>query len=151
MKNKPTYYKELEQRVKELEKKVVKGKRAEEALRESEEKYRILFENSKDSSYITTREGDILEANQSHLDLFGYTREEISEWNAQSTYVNPEHRSRFKKRIEENGFVKDFEARLRKKDGTELDCLVTAYVRLTREGSIAGYQGIIRDVTELKR
>jgi len=125
-------------------------KQTEEALRESEEKYRILFESSKDPSYITTREGDIVEANQSHLDLFGYTREEIFEWKAQSTYVDPDDRSRFKKEIEENGFVKDFEARLRKKDGTEIDCLVTATARRSREGSIVGYQGIIRDVTELK-
>ena len=126
-------------------------KEKEGALRESEEKYRILFESSKDPSYITTHEGDIVEANQSHLDLFGYTREDIFEWKALSTYVNPDDRSRFKKEIEENGFVKDFEAKLQKKDGTKIACLITASVRRSKEGGILGYQGIIRDVTELKR
>ncbi|MFQ5485497.1 MAG: PAS domain S-box protein, partial [Desulfobacterales bacterium] len=78
-------------------------KQANEKLRASEKKYRVLFEASMDSIYITTREGDIIDANQSHLDLFGYSREEISEGKAQDTYVNPDERSRFKKEMEENG------------------------------------------------
>ena len=124
---------------------------AEKAQRESEEKYRILFESSRDASFITTWEGNIVEANPSHLDLFGYSREEISDWNAKDTYVNPDDRSRFRKEIEENGSVKDFAVKLRKKDGTEMDCLITATVQRSKEGSIVGYQGIIRDITKLKR
>jgi len=126
-------------------------KQANEELRENEKKYRILFENSKDPIYITTREGDIIDANQSHLDLFGFTREEIFEWKAQDTYANPDDRFRFKKELEENGSVKDFEVKLKKKDGTEMDCLITATVRRSKGGDILGYQGIIRDITERKQ
>ena len=129
---------------------IVQTSQSEEALRESEGKYRILFESSKDPIYITTREGDIIEANQAHLDLFGYTREEVSDWKAMDTYVDPDDRSRFKKEIEEYGSVKGFEVKLRNKDGTEMDCLITATVRRSREGSILGYQGIIRNITERK-
>lgn len=130
---------------------ITERKRAEEMLRESEEKYRILFSTSKDAVFITTREGNVVEANQSHLDLFGYSMEEISEFNSKGTYINPRDRSRFQKEIEENGFVKEFEVRLRKKDGSEMDCLITATVRRSKDGSIVGYHGTIRDVTEIKK
>ena len=126
-------------------------KRAEEALRESEEKYRTLFEDSKDAIYIATREGNIVSANQSFVDVFGYTKEEITEWKTEDTYVDADYRSRFTKMIEENGFVKDFEAKLRKKNEAEMDCLITATIQRSTNGNIVGYQGIIRDITELKR
>jgi PAS domain S-box-containing protein len=130
---------------------ITERKRAEEALRESEEKYRTLFETSQDANYITTPEGKIIEANQSHLDLFGYTKEERFGFRVAETYVNPDDRLRFRKEIEEKGAVKNFEVTLRKMDGTEIDCLITATVRRSKEGGILGYQGIIRDVTERKR
>ncbi len=130
---------------------ITERKRAEAALRESEERYRNLSEQSRDAIYITTREGKLAYINQSFLDLFGYTREKITDLNAKDTYINPDDRSRFKKETEQKGSVRDFEVRLRKKDGTEMDCLITATVRQGDDGNILGYQGIIRDITEYKR
>ncbi len=130
---------------------ITERKRAEAALRESEERYRNLSEQSRDAIYITTREGNLAYINQSFLDLFGYTREKITDLNAKDTYINPDDRSRFKKETEQKGSVRDFEVRLRKKDGTEMDCLITATVRQGDDGNILGYQGIIRDITEYKR
>jgi len=46
--------------------------------------------------------------------------------------------------------VRDFEVTLRKKDGTEIECLISANTRTADDGSIIGYQGIIRDITEKK-
>jgi len=126
-------------------------RQAEEALKRSEEKYRTLFEDSRDAVYITTREGKFIEANQSFLDLFGYSREEIIDLKAQEAYVNPDDRSRFQKEIEQKGSLRDFEVKLRRKDATEMDCLISATVRRADDGSILGYQGIIRDITEKKR
>lgn len=121
------------------------------ALRQSEEKYRTLFEDSRDAIYIKTREGKFLDVNQSWLDLFGYTREEMIGLDAIKIYVNPGDRSRFQREIEEKGSVRDYEVKFRKKDGTQMDCLLTATVRLAIDGSVLGYQGIIRDVTAYRQ
>ncbi len=126
-------------------------KQAEEALRESEERYRTIFEDSRDAIYITTREGIFVEVNQSLLNLFGYIREEMIGLNAMQIYVNPDERTRFQKEIEQNGSVKNYAVKFRKKDGTEMDCLLTSTLWKDINGTILGYQGIIRDVTELKK
>jgi len=125
--------------------------RVEEILRESEEKYRTLFEGSKDAVFITTRQGKFVDFNQSFLDLFGYSKDELMSLHAQETYVHPEDRRRFQKEIEQKGFVRDYELKLRKKDGKEMDCLLSASVRRGKDGTILGYQGMIRDITERKR
>jgi PAS domain S-box-containing protein len=85
------------------------------------------------------------------VNLFGYSREEIIGLKAGETYVHPEDRLKFKQKIGCEGFVRDHEIKLRKKDGTEMECLLTAIVRRTADGNILGYQGIIRDITERKR
>ncbi|MBI3463968.1 MAG: PAS domain S-box protein [Planctomycetes bacterium] len=94
-------------------------KRAEVALRAGEERYRTLFEDSRDAIYIVTRE-----------------------------YVHPAERDRFQQEIEQDGSVRDYEVKLRKKDETAMDCLLTSTLRRAEDGTILGYQGVIRDVTE---
>jgi diguanylate cyclase (GGDEF)-like protein/PAS domain S-box-containing protein len=126
-------------------------KRAEEALRESEKRYRTLFQDTRDAINITTRDGQVLDANQSFLDLFGYTREDLAGLNAKELYVDPVDRRRFQEEIERKGSVRDYEVRLRKKDGKEMDCLVTSTLRRGEDGRVLGYQGFIHDVTERKQ
>jgi PAS domain S-box-containing protein len=142
---------ELRNANEQLEREIAERRRAEEVLRESEKRYRILFEGSRDAIYVTSREGKIVDANQVLLDLLGYSREEMMGLNAQNTYVYPEDRREFQQHIEREGFVRDYEIKLRKKDGTEMDCLITAAVMWTDDEKKVGYQGIIRDVTEYKQ
>jgi PAS domain S-box-containing protein len=130
---------------------IIQRKRSEDAVRQGEEKYRTIFEGSRDAIYVTTREGKLVNANEAMLNLFGYTRDEITYLNVQELYVNPEVRKKFQQEIEEKGYVKDFELRLRKKDGTELNCRLTSTIRHANDGTILGYQGIIHDFTEHKR
>lgn len=130
---------------------ITEQKLAKEALRESDKKYRTLFEDSRDAIYITRREGEFVDVNQSALDLFGYTKEEMVGLDARKIYVDPIDRSRFQQKIEANGFVRDYEIKFCKKNGTEMDCLLTATVRYANDRSVSGYQGIIRDMTEAKR
>ena len=138
---------ELSKTIEFLKEEVTEHMQAEEALRESEEKYRTLFQESRDAIYITTREGKFVDINQSFLDLFGYTREEMADLKAQETYAIANDRSRFQQEIEQKGSVRDFELNLRKRDGTEMNCLLTATARRAADGRILGYQGIIRDIT----
>jgi two-component system cell cycle sensor histidine kinase/response regulator CckA len=140
----------LRQRVGELEALKTELNRAENTLRNSEKRYRDLFEQSNDAIYITTREGEHVEANQSFLDLFGYTSEEIKAIKAQNIYADPADRLTFQREIERKGSVSDFEVKLRKKDGTAITCLLTATVRQANDGKILGYQGIIRNISERK-
>jgi len=126
-------------------------RQAEEALREREEQYRTLFEGSKDAIFISSCEGNFIDFNQAYMDLFGYTPEEMKLLNARETYLNPDDRERFKQEVEREGAVRDFELQLRKKDGSPLDCLLTASARRDAGGNIIGYHGIIRDVTERKK
>jgi diguanylate cyclase (GGDEF)-like protein/PAS domain S-box-containing protein len=134
-----------------LRQEIEERKRVEEALCKSEERFRTLFEHSREAIYITAQDGKIVNFNQSMLEMFGYSREEIMEVKAQEMYVNPDDRNRFQQQIEQKGFVRDYEVRLRKKNGTEMDCLITAIVRRDASGSILEYQGILRDITERKQ
>ena len=123
----------------------------EEARRQSEEKYRRLFEGSRDAIYMTTRDGRFIDANPSMLEMFGYSREELLSTNSSLLYVSPQDRARLQKELEKVGSVRQHELKLKRRDGSVLDCLKTAAVQRADDGSIIGYQGIIHDITERKR
>ena len=131
-------YEQLEQRVVE---------RTEE-LGESEQRYRNLFENSSDAIFIA-KEGKIVAFNQAALDLFGFSLEEAIGSNTTDRFVDP---NRLREEVARVGSVRDFEVKLLKKDGTVMDCLVTASRRVAGdESDSAEIQGIIRDITERKQ
>src|SRR5208283_4805540 len=107
-------HEELERRVQErtselvsinqqLEQEIVQRKRADEALRESEQRYRTLFEESRDAIYMTTRDGRLVDANQAFLNLYGFTREEAENMDILNIYNDPAERKRFQENIERNG------------------------------------------------
>ena len=121
----------------------------EEALRRSERRYRRIFRDSQDAIYVSSREGNIEEMNPAGLELLGYSNDELREMEASDLYADPAERTRFRRVIREEGQVRDFEVRLRTKDGQVLDCVLTSTLRW-ENGEITGYQGIIRDVTERK-
>jgi PAS domain S-box-containing protein len=122
-----------------------------QALRASESKYRQLFESLKDPVYISTIEGTVMDANPAFFSLFGYTTDDLGQLKTQDLYVNPENRAGFIKALKKSGFVKDHLEKLRTRDGSEMDCLVTATFRRSGDGEILGYQGSIRDISEVRR
>lgn len=129
---------------------VTERSRAVTALRRSERRYRRLFEDSRDAIAITTPEGAIIDANPAAMNLLGYQREEFPDLNATSVYVNPARREELQEKLEERGFVRDEEVRMRTKEGKELVCLLTMSVRRDENGHVEAYQAIFRDITERK-
>ncbi len=124
---------------------------ARQKLLESERRYRILFDESRDGIFITSRDGTLMDANRSFLEIFGYAREEMIGTNVRELYLNPFDRERYQQTIESEGSVKDYELLLKNREGGELSCQLTATVRQGEDGSVLGYQGSVRDVTERKR
>ncbi len=122
-----------------------------QTLTESEAKYRSLFENSKDAVYISSKDGSLIDINRAAVDLFGYKKEELLSMKIENLYANPSDGIKFMAEIEEQGFVKDYSVDFKKKDGTILSTLIMAAVQEGEDGSVTGYEGIIRDVTERKR
>jgi PAS domain S-box-containing protein len=130
---------------------ITERKRAEESIRESEEKYRRLFDESIDAIYITSRGGKFLDANQAAIELFGYAREElINNINIRKLYIHSGDRDKFQQEIERKGSVRNYPIEFHKKNGTRMNCLITTTLRVSTDGDILGYQGIIRDITKRK-
>lgn len=120
-------------------------------LVQSNQRYQLLFENSKDAIYMAARDGAILAINHTALELFQYSENELIHLKCKELYTDVDQYQSFKKAIEKEGFVKDFEACMQKKNGDRIDCLVTAHVLTDGDDVILGVQGIIRDITEKKR
>jgi PAS domain S-box-containing protein len=116
-------------------------------LNESNQRYQLLFENSKDAIYMADWNGRLLAVNQALIDLCGYSREEIMAGRIDRLHVDPKRHQQLRTEIEHEGFIKDFDVRLKREDGSILECLVTAHLLTTANGRIEGYQGILRDVT----
>jgi len=123
-------------------------KQSQEALIETERKYRRVFENSKDMIYITSVGGKFVDVNQAGLEMLGYTnKKDMMKVHLKDLYFDPDDRKRFQNQMTQKGFAKDFEVKLRRKDGTPLDGLMTANIRKEEEGVITGYEGIIKDIS----
>ncbi len=126
--------------------------RAEEALRTSEEKYRTLFEESKDTVYMSTPDGKLLDINTAGLETFGYSSKEemLAIDIARDIYHNPEEREKFVRALDTYGYVKDFEKTLKRKDGQDISVIETTTVVRDGHGKPVAYRGILRDITRQK-
>ena len=118
--------------------------------REAEEKYRSLFERSTDAVFITTPAGSFLDMNPAGIEMLGYqSMPELLKIDIdRDVYLDPAARQRFRDLIDRDGYVKDLEFNIKKRDGTQITILETATAVRDDAGDIIYYQGILRDVTE---
>ncbi len=127
-------------------------KQSYKALKKAKEKYRTIFENSKDMVFITTMDGKFIEINQAGMEMLGYSdKNELMGTKVSDTYLHREVSKVFRKEIAKEGFLKDFEAKLKRKDGTTVDCLITATLRKDGKGDAIGYEGIIKNISDRKK
>lgn len=121
----------------------------EQDLRLSEGNYRRLFEGSEDMIFFTDRNGRITDINKAGIHLLGYAtkNELLTLASIERVYAKTMHWLVFKKQIDRQGFVKDFEAQFRRKDASILHCLLSGQAVRDAAGRIIGYQGIAKDIT----
>jgi len=127
-------------------------RQTERALRESEERYRGLFENSKDIIYVHNMSGRYTSVNRAGETVSGYTREEIIGrpfWD----FIAPEYvksaREYLCKKLEEVGET-SYEVELVTKDGQRIPVEVTSRI-IYKEGLPIAVQGTARDIRERKQ
>ncbi len=132
---------------------ITEKKLAEEALRESEEKFRTLFEESKDAIYIGTPDGKILDCNPTSVELLGFSSmEEFMQLeNIAQVYDDPKDREALITELKRKGFIKDIEVALRRKDGEKIFVIVTIDQVMDEGGNITAFRAIAHDITERKR
>ncbi|MGD2124917.1 MAG: PAS domain S-box protein [Desulfobacteraceae bacterium] len=128
---------------------ITERKRAEEELRESEEKYRNLFDNAQAGMFRTRiSDGKILEANRRAADILGYDSLDdfIAEYVFSKHYVDPGTRERMLHELTEKGEINNFEARFSRKDGSVIWARYSARIYPEK-----GYlEGLAIDITEEK-
>ena len=126
-------------------------KRAERALRESEEKYRSIFESIQDVYYEVTLDGIILEVSPSIEEVSRYKREEVIGKSLYDIYADPKKRDEFVKEILRDGKVTDYEILLKDKDGSQHYCSITAKLVSDEHGNPVKIIGSGHNITKRKK
>jgi PAS domain S-box-containing protein len=130
--------------------------RALSVQRLAEESYRKLFEASIDGIYVTTPSGELLNANPALARIMGYdTPEQLisgaSSDIAHNVYVHPSAREEFKRLMQRDGMVREFEYQVRQRNGNILWLSDSATVVRDDDGEVTRYEGAVRDITDQKR
>ncbi len=116
-------------------------------LKVSEQKYRSLFDNSKDAIYIIDRNGRFMHINRSFTDLFGINPENILEKSISDIFHNRDDMLNIQLDIDEYGFSQDQIFKMIARDKKIIQCQMTSSKLFNEKNEHTGYQGIIRDVT----
>ena len=145
---------ELTRSVADLRKEIVERKRAEQALRASEEKYRSLTDNLSVGVFRSTPgpKGNFIEVNSAFTRMLGFTeKSKLYQFSAYEFYQNPKDRDKFSRKMIKDGAVNNEELIFKRNDGELFCASVTAVVVKDSHGKPLHYDGILEDVTELKQ
>jgi len=127
---------------------------AEEALIQSEARYRSIFENAVEGIYQSTPDGRFMSVNPAFARITGYDSPErliqsMSDIGKQ-LYADAEDRRAFEASLEKEGFVENREVRLKRRDGKIIWVSLNGRAIKDKEGKVLHYEGTIEDVTEHK-
>lgn len=135
-----------------LAKEIAERRRIEQALRESEERFRSLFENAPVGLYRANLEGQFLMANRAMLSLLGYPSfEELAQVDIMNhVCVLPNYRMQFRECLEEIGMVDETEVQWRRLDGRVIHVRESAKAVRDAAGKLIYYEGCVEDITARK-
>ncbi|HEY5470636.1 MAG TPA: ATP-binding protein, partial [Bacteroidales bacterium] len=127
-------------------------KRAEETLMESEARYRSIFENVQDVYYEASMDGTILEVSPSIYTLSDgqYHREDLLGKSITEFYSDPRERQFYLGNLKKKGFIKDFEIKVKNRDGSIIPCTISLKLSFGKDGTPDKIIGSIHDITERK-
>ncbi len=134
---------------------IEKRRRAEQAMRDAEQRFRGMFENSISGIYQIAPEGRFISANPALAEILGYSSPEeltvaVKDIGAQ-IYVRPEERKIFVDKLLFEGRVSGIETEVKRKDGKRVWIMENARVVRNERGSVEYFEGSIWDVTERKQ
>ncbi len=138
---------------KEAQQEIAARRHIEGALRESEERFRTLFDNLAIGIYRTSLDGTIFMANPALVRMLGYASfEELAERNLEEVGFEPEYpRELFKQRIEKEGQIVGLESAWVRRDGTTLFVRESARAVRDKNGNTLYYEGTVEDITARKQ
>lgn len=131
---------------------ITQQKENEKRIIQSEERYRHLFENNLAAVFRSEVGGALLEVNQALAEIFGYSSvEELKKDKAHSLYFSPRDREYYLNELKKKGYVKNFQMRMRKKNGSELWILENVQIVNDFKTGKEFIEGTLIDITETKR
>ncbi len=129
----------------------IRRKLDESALRDSEARFRALFDNVVDGVYQATPNGEIVSVNPALVRILGYEDEQhLSRLNMTELFVETKERERLVAELTTYGRVRNFEYQLRRRDGRAIVAVENSRVVLDAEGRALYYEGTITDITQRK-
>jgi diguanylate cyclase (GGDEF)-like protein/PAS domain S-box-containing protein len=144
---------ELVGRMAQLARIAIERRRSEDALRESESRFRGLFDNVVEGVYQVTVEGYLLSANPALIAMLGYAS--LDELRAigstDQLYVDPQKRQALVEQIKRDGKLVEAEYQLRRRDGSVITITENARLNYDERGEPIGFEGTLTDITERKR
>jgi len=130
-------------------------KRADELLRESEARYRGIFEGAIEGMYRTSLQGKSMVANPAMAKMLGYDSAEdvvfAVEDSARQVWADLDERSRFVRLLQEQEVVRGYECQFKRKDGTRIWGSLNSQAVRGPDGQVACFEGFVEDITERKR
>jgi len=120
--------------------------------REAERRYRELFDNIQEGLFFSTPAGRFVEVNDAMVRMLGYgSREELLQINIPAQlYFSPAQREHHTEVMEQDGHLRNFEATLRRKDGSPIHVLINAFGMYDNLGRLQQIRGLMLDVTGLR-
>lgn len=120
-------------------------------LYDQEKKYRELFQQSLNAIFLCDEGQSFVDVNPAMISLFGYSQEELLQYNLQQLFVKEEEFQAFRDIISQEGHVKDMEVLLRDIKNKEHLCNISLTRLMDTEKDMMGFQGIIEDISERKK